>query len=173
MKGQGNPLLGCQCLADRLAVELHQLATVAGHLLEEKSVLLLGQTPTALKLTSEGGEDVSVHAAEAHGVVVLDVRPILLVGSLVLEDRQEASVRPAHVGSEFVLKGFECVGFIHNPYTIGVLNGQGNSIFQDQADRNRPEQYDPHHDPNPHQRSFPPTHSSSPTFLCVDTWFSL
>jgi len=97
LKGQGNPL-----------------TTVARHLLEEDLVLLLRQEATTLELVCEAREDVSIHTTEAHRVVILHVRTILLVGSLVLEDGLQATVSPADVGSEFVLEGFERFGFIHN-----------------------------------------------------------
>ena len=90
--------------------------------------LLRAQAPALLELVGEGGEDLRIHAAEAHAVVVGDVAGTLLISGLIAEDREERALSPADVGREFGLECFEGVGFIHHTYIIEEPVGNGNEI---------------------------------------------
>jgi len=78
------------------------------------SHLLRGKESASLELGGEGGEEMGIHATEAHGVVVADSSLTLFVGCLILEDRQESSLSPTSVGGEFLLQDLESVFLIHN-----------------------------------------------------------
>jgi len=112
-----------------IAVELHQLPGVLGHQAMHDHHLLGAERSTLLELVGEAGEDLRVHATEAHRVVVAHDRFVLLVRGLIAEDGEECALSPADVGGEFALQCFEGVGFIHHTYIMLEPYGYCNSIF--------------------------------------------
>ena len=103
---------------DLVSMELHELTSIFGHETMHNVHLLGAQASPTLQLVGKAGEDFRVHATEAHAVVVGDVGLDLLVGSLIAEDGEEATLSPAHVGGEFGLQRFECVLLIHHTYML-------------------------------------------------------
>ena len=109
-----------------VAVKFHQLTSVFGHQTEDDAHLFRRKRASSLKLVGEAGEDLGVHAPEAHLVVIANSRFVLLVGRLIAEDRQQTALCPADVAREFRLQRFECVSFIHHTYIIAEHSANGN-----------------------------------------------
>jgi hypothetical protein len=120
------PLLEGQL--DLLAVELHELTGVLGHQTMHNRHLFRAERSALLELVGERGEDLRIHAPEAHVVVVGDVGRDLLISRLIAEDGQQGALSPAHVRGQFVLQCLEGVGFIHHTYIMLEPVGNGNEI---------------------------------------------
>ena len=110
-----------QASLDLVSVELHQLTSIDGHLLEDNCHLLLAKGSASLKLVSKRSEDVGIHATEPHVVEVTNRTVGLLVDSLVAEDCQQSSLSPTDIGAKFVLEDFECFLLVHNSNNLQGL----------------------------------------------------